>query len=105
MCVLIACYIVFYPFNAVLFSDVALSTKIVPACYPLDYPLNKDGYRYILAEPDPLANWSEFDQDADSAGKPIPGSLYRVWLEEGVAASRVRPTCAVEVYLMAMMTL
>lgn len=29
--------------------------KLPPHGYPLDYPKNKDGYRYILAEPDPHA--------------------------------------------------
>lgn len=47
--------------------------------YPLEHPFNKDGYRYILAEPDPHAPFrQEFDESADWAGKPIPGWLYRV---------------------------
>ena len=46
--------------------------------YPLDHPFNKDGYRYILAEPDPHAPFrQEFDESSDWAGKPIPGWLYR----------------------------
>lgn len=46
--------------------------------YPLEHPFNKDGYRYILAEPDPHAPFrQEFDESADWAGKPIPGWLYR----------------------------
>ncbi|KAK7068679.1 Set1/Ash2 histone methyltransferase complex subunit ASH2, partial [Halocaridina rubra] len=46
--------------------------------YPVDHPFNKDGYRYILAEPDPHAPFrQEFDQSNDWAGKPIPGWLYR----------------------------
>nr|CAG4634695.1 EOG090X03NS [Alona affinis] len=46
--------------------------------YPLDHPFNKDGYRYILAEPDPHAPYrQEFDESSDWAGKPIPGWLYR----------------------------
>ena len=33
-----------------------LGTPKLPAHgYPLDHPFNKDGYRYILAEPDPHA--------------------------------------------------
>ncbi|XP_042209677.1 set1/Ash2 histone methyltransferase complex subunit ASH2-like isoform X2 [Homarus americanus] len=46
--------------------------------YPVDHPFNKDGYRYILAEPDPHAPFrQEFDDSNDWAGKPIPGWLYR----------------------------
>ena len=46
--------------------------------YPLEHPFNKDGYRYILAEPDPHAPYrQEFDESSDWAGKPIPGWLYR----------------------------
>ncbi|XP_018013745.1 set1/Ash2 histone methyltransferase complex subunit ASH2 [Hyalella azteca] len=46
--------------------------------YPIDHPFNKDGYRYILAEPDPHAPFRrEFDDSSDWAGKPIPGWLYR----------------------------
>lgn len=29
--------------------------KLPPHGYPLEHPFNKDGYRYILAEPDPHA--------------------------------------------------
>ncbi|XP_027227243.1 set1/Ash2 histone methyltransferase complex subunit ASH2 isoform X1 [Penaeus vannamei] len=46
--------------------------------YPVDHPFNRDGYRYILAEPDPHAPFrQEFDESSDWAGKPIPGWLYR----------------------------
>lgn len=35
---------------------VDLGTPKLPAHgYPLDHPFNKDGYRYMLAEPDPHA--------------------------------------------------
>ncbi|KAH0561213.1 set1/Ash2 histone methyltransferase complex subunit ASH2 isoform X1 [Cotesia glomerata] len=56
-----------------------LSTPKLPAHgYPLEHPFNKDGYRYILAEPDPHAPFrQEFDESSDWAGKPIPGWLYR----------------------------
>jgi len=47
--------------------------------YPIEHPFNKDGYRYILAEPDSNAPFrQEFDESSDWAGKPIPGWLYRV---------------------------
>jgi len=46
--------------------------------YPIDHPFNKEGYRYVLAEPDPHAPFRrEFDESSDWAGKPIPGWLYR----------------------------
>ncbi|KAL5284524.1 ASH2L family protein [Megaselia abdita] len=52
--------------------------KLPPSGYPLEHPFNKDGYRYILAEPDPHAPFrQEFDESSDWAGKPIPGWLYR----------------------------
>lgn len=52
--------------------------KLPPNGYPLEHPFNKDGYRYILAEPDPHAPFrQEFDESQDWAGKPIPGWLYR----------------------------
>ncbi|XP_046657313.1 set1/Ash2 histone methyltransferase complex subunit ASH2-like [Daphnia pulicaria] len=56
-----------------------IGTPKLPAHgYPLDHPFNKDGYRYILAEPDPHAPFrQEFDESSDWAGKPIPGWLYR----------------------------
>lgn len=53
--------------------------------YPVDHPYNKDGYRYILAEPDPHAPYrQEFDESSDWAGKPIPGWLYRALSPAGV---------------------
>ncbi|GBP93538.1 hypothetical protein EVAR_29556_1 [Eumeta japonica] len=46
--------------------------------YPAEHPFNKDGYRYILAEPDPHAPFrQEFDESNEWSGKPIPGWLYR----------------------------
>jgi hypothetical protein len=36
--------------------------------YPLEHPFNKDGYRYVLAEPDPHA---PFRQEYDES----PGNL------------------------------
>lgn len=35
-------------------SDMA-APKLPAHGYPLEHPFNKDGYRYILAEPDPHA--------------------------------------------------
>ncbi|KAK9884605.1 hypothetical protein WA026_007445 [Henosepilachna vigintioctopunctata] len=54
------------------------AVKLPAHGYPLDHPFNKDGYRYLLAEPDPHAPFrQEFDESSDWAGKPIPGWLYR----------------------------
>lgn len=59
-------------------SDITANVKLPAHGYPLEHPFNKDGYRYILAEPDPHAPFrQEFDESADWAGKPIPGWLYR----------------------------
>ncbi|XP_058798250.1 set1/Ash2 histone methyltransferase complex subunit ASH2 isoform X2 [Phymastichus coffea] len=58
-------------------SDLVVP-KLPAHGYPLEHPWNKDGYRYILAEPDPHAPFrQEFDESSDWAGKPIPGWLYR----------------------------
>nr|XP_036212893.1 set1/Ash2 histone methyltransferase complex subunit ASH2 isoform X6 [Bactrocera oleae] len=59
-------------------SDITANVKLPAHGYPLEHPFNKDGYRYILAEPDPHAPFrQEFDESSDWAGKPIPGWLYR----------------------------
>ncbi|XP_048479107.1 set1/Ash2 histone methyltransferase complex subunit ASH2 isoform X3 [Plutella xylostella] len=53
--------------------------------YPTEHPFNKDGYRYILAEPDPHAPFrQEFDESNELSGKPIPGWLYRALRPGGV---------------------
>jgi len=60
-------------------SDAGALVKLPAHGYPLEHPFNKDGYRYILAEPDPHAPFrQEYDESPDWAGKPIPGWLYRV---------------------------
>lgn len=60
-------------------SDLSAVIKLPQHGYPLDHPYNKEGYRYILAEPDPHAPFrQEYDESPDWAGKPIPGWLYRV---------------------------
>lgn len=59
-------------------ADLGANVKLPAHGYPLEHPFNKDGYRYILAEPDPHAPFrQEFDESSDCAGKPIPGWLYR----------------------------
>lgn len=60
-------------------SDLGAIVKLPAHGYPLEHPFNKDGYRYILAEPDPHAPFrQEYDESPDWAGKPIPGWLYRL---------------------------
>jgi len=62
-------------------SEVPTSAKMAPHTYPAEHPFNKDGYRYVLAEPDMHApNRQAFDESIEWAGKPIPGYLYRTWL-------------------------
>ncbi|NWR57963.1 ASH2L methyltransferase, partial [Bucorvus abyssinicus] len=66
-------------------SDPLFSAqRLLPHGYPLEHPFNKDGYRYILAEPDPHAPDPEKLELDCWAGKPIPGDLYRACLYERV---------------------
>uniref|UniRef100_A0A1A8D524 Set1/Ash2 histone methyltransferase complex subunit ASH2 n=1 Tax=Nothobranchius kadleci TaxID=1051664 RepID=A0A1A8D524_NOTKA len=66
-------------------SDPLFSAqRLPPHGYPLEHPFNKDGYRYILAEPDPHAPDPEKLELDCWAGKPIPGDLYRACLYEKV---------------------
>ncbi|KFD56916.1 hypothetical protein M514_02173 [Trichuris suis] len=45
----------------------------------IEYPFNKDGYRYFLAECDPNApNRHLLDESIEHAGKPIPSQSYRI---------------------------
>ncbi|CAK1546248.1 unnamed protein product [Leptosia nina] len=61
------------------------SLKLPSHGYPTEHPFNKDGYRYILAEPDPHAPFrQEFDESNEWSGKPIPGWLYRSLCPGGV---------------------
>ncbi|KAJ8261109.1 hypothetical protein COCON_G00168320 [Conger conger] len=66
-------------------SDALFSAqRLPPHGYPLEHPFNKDGYRYILAEPDPHAPDPEKVELDSWVGKPIPGDLYRASLHEQV---------------------
>uniref|UniRef100_A0A8C4QHN1 Ash2 like, histone lysine methyltransferase complex subunit n=1 Tax=Eptatretus burgeri TaxID=7764 RepID=A0A8C4QHN1_EPTBU len=60
------------------------SQRLPPHGFPLDHPFNKDGYRYVLAEPDPHAPDPERVELDSWAGKPIPGELYRACLHTKV---------------------
>lgn len=73
------------PVVSMLHSDPLFSAqRLPPHGYPLEHPFNKDGYRYILAEPDPHAPDPEKLELDCWAGKPIPGDLYRACLYERV---------------------
>ncbi|CAH1246916.1 ASH2L [Branchiostoma lanceolatum] len=63
--------------------DILTSLKLPPLGFPQEHPFNKDGYRYILAEPDPHAPHQLLDTDF-YAGKPIPAELYRRALHDRV---------------------
>lgn len=71
------------PHNKFVFFNRELvnATKLAVHGYPTEHPFNKDGYRYVLAEPDPHApNRQAYDESVEWAGKPIPGYLYRTFL-------------------------
>ncbi|VDP79466.1 unnamed protein product [Echinostoma caproni] len=56
--------------------------------FPVDHPLNKEGYRYILVEADKhAAGRALWDECEHTAGKPIPGLFYRVYLSPQVVLS------------------
>merc|ERR1712071_358779 len=54
-----------------------LSTRL-KSNLPDDPPLNKDGYKYYLAEPDPL-NPERLNKELDYHGGVIPSKHYRRW--------------------------
>jgi Set1/Ash2 histone methyltransferase complex subunit ASH2 len=67
-------------------NDLARLEKMVPVCFPSDHPYNKDGYRYHLVEPDPHSPMRQkFEETELWAGKPLPGHLYRLFLENKIA--------------------
>jgi Set1/Ash2 histone methyltransferase complex subunit ASH2 len=66
-------------------SDISKLEKMIPLCYPNEHPFNKDGYRYHLVEPDPHSPLRQkFEETEYWAGKPLPGHLYRLYLENKV---------------------
>lgn len=83
--------------NAKRRGDVPKLERLIPKSFPPEYPFNKEGYRYHLAEPDPHSPFRQkFDETEVWAGKchcffffnhfhligkPIPGHLYRTFLE------------------------
>lgn len=63
-------------------GDLSRLEKMIPTRFPLDHPFNKDGYRYHLVEPDPHSPMRQkFEETELWAGKPLPGHLYRLYLE------------------------
>ncbi|CAF1162961.1 unnamed protein product [Rotaria sordida] len=68
--------------NAKRRGDIPKLERLIPKSFPPEYPFNKEGYRYHLAEPDPHSPFRQkFDETEVWAGKPIPGHLYRTFLE------------------------
>ena len=62
--------------------------------FPKEYPFNKDGYRYIMAEADIHAPFrQEFDESTEMAGKPIPGFLCRVLVPEKTLLGTIHISC------------
>lgn len=67
-------------------EDLKKIEKMIPRFYPSDHPYNKDCYRYHLVEPDPHSPMKrKFEETEMWAGKPLPGHLYRLFLEQKVA--------------------
>lgn len=66
-------------------AEIPYNQRLPAHGFPLEHPYNKDGYRYILAEPDP--HIPDTDPEPDLPGKPIPGKLYRRWLHDKVLLS------------------
>jgi Set1/Ash2 histone methyltransferase complex subunit ASH2 len=63
-------------------GEIPKLERLIPKSFPPEYPFNKEGYRYHLAEPDPHSPFRQkFDETEVWAGKPIPGHLYRTFLE------------------------
>ncbi|CAF0719420.1 unnamed protein product [Brachionus calyciflorus] len=63
-------------------NDLSRLEKMIPTCFPLDHPFNKDSYRYHLVEPDPNSPLRQkFEETELWAGKPLPGHLYRLFIE------------------------
>jgi len=74
------------PANKKKVDDLKKIEKLVPRFYPTDHPYNKDNYRYHLVEPDPHSPMRQkFEETEFWAGKPLPGHLYRLFLEQRVA--------------------
>lgn len=55
------------------------STRIAGIASPIDFPFNREGYRYYLVEKDECAPHREvFEEDSLYTTKPIPAYIYRV---------------------------
>ncbi|KAI0990064.1 hypothetical protein GJ496_001824 [Pomphorhynchus laevis] len=55
--------------------------KVIPVCFPTEYPVNKDNYRYHLAEPDPHAPRNAEGDSISLNIKEYPGQLHRMYIE------------------------
>ena len=59
-------------------SDLA-APKLPAHGYPLEHPFNKDGYRYILAEPDPHAPFRQVYNYLFKAGLSFGTKMMKFW--------------------------
>ncbi|EJD74208.1 SPRY domain-containing protein [Loa loa] len=64
--------------KAKLTADYA-STRIIGISAPIDFPFNREGYRYYLVEKDLIVpNRDIFELEESTYNKPIPAHIYRV---------------------------
>ncbi|MFH4977489.1 hypothetical protein AB6A40_004198 [Gnathostoma spinigerum] len=64
------------------------STRIAGIASPIDFPFNREGYRYYLVEKDMnVPNRELFEQEDTVSGKPIPAHIYRVVTHPSVTLS------------------
>lgn len=70
------------------FKSELTQPKLPPNGFPAEFPFNKDGYRYFLAEPDINGpHRKEFDESIEFGGKQIPGWLCRKLMPERILLS------------------
>uniref|UniRef100_A0A0R3QGV0 B30.2/SPRY domain-containing protein n=1 Tax=Brugia timori TaxID=42155 RepID=A0A0R3QGV0_9BILA len=64
------------------------STRIVGISAPIDFPFNREGYRYYLVEKDlTVPNRDIFELEESTYNKPIPAHIYRVVVHPVVTLS------------------
>ncbi|VDN31587.1 unnamed protein product [Gongylonema pulchrum] len=64
------------------------STRIAGIAAPIDFPFNREGYRYYLVEKDlTVPNRDVFELEESTYNKPIPAHIYRVVVHPTVTLS------------------
>uniref|UniRef100_A0A0M3HGM7 B30.2/SPRY domain-containing protein n=1 Tax=Ascaris lumbricoides TaxID=6252 RepID=A0A0M3HGM7_ASCLU len=64
------------------------STRIAGIASPIDFPFNREGYRYYLVEKDMcVPNRELLEQEDSGYAKPIPAHIYRVVVHPTVTLS------------------